>query len=200
MRAWGEQRLPRRRRALWLGAVAVTLLPVAAALAAASKPIVLSDPSGDVSGPLDIQRASLSRGSDGRLRIVATFAAKVAPQELLAKTGPPGSTCARIWTDPAADPAATRPDRLVCVTADKDAKLRAGVFEQRDSGLPRRIAAAAVGANSSGRSFVVRVSQSALGRPARIRFALESTRPGCERIACIDTAPDAGAVRRFRLR
>jgi hypothetical protein len=200
MRAWGEQALRGRRRALWLGAVASALLPVAVALAAPSKAVVFSDPTGDVSGPLDLQRAALSRGSDGRLRLVATFAAKVEPQALLAKTGPPGSTCARIWTDPAADPAATRPDRLVCVTADKDAKLRASVLEQRDSGLPRRIAAAAVTANASGRSFVVRVSQSALGRPARIRFALESTRPGCERISCIDTAPDAGAVRRFRLR
>jgi hypothetical protein len=106
----------------------------------------------------------------------------------------------RVWTDPEADPAATRPDRLVCVTADKDAKLRAGVFQQPDSGLPRRAGPASVTANASGRSFVIRVSQSALGRPALIRYAIESTRPGCDRTSCIDTVPDAGAVRRFRLR
>jgi hypothetical protein len=57
-----------------------------------------------------------------------------------------------------------------------------------------------VTANASGRSFIVRVSQSALGRPALIRFAFESTRPGCDRVSCIDTVPDGGATRRFRLR
>jgi hypothetical protein len=193
----------RRRRALRLGALTAATLPLAAALALAaappSKPIVLPDAGDDTSGALDIQRASLSLGADGRLRAVVTFAAKVTPKDLLAKTGPPGSACLRIWTAPDADPTATRPDRLVCVTADKDAKLRAGVYEQRDAGLPRRTAPAAVTVNSSGRSFVIRVSQSALGRPALIRFAFESTRPGCDRTSCIDTVPDGGATRRFRL-
>jgi hypothetical protein len=119
---------------------------------------------------------------------------------MLAKAGPPGSACLRIWTDADADPTATRPDHLVCVTAGKDEKFRAGVFEQRDGGLPRRAGSATVTADSKGRSFVVRVSQSALGRPALIRFAIESTRPGCERTICIDTVPDGGATRRFRLR
>ena len=52
----------------------------------------------------------------------------------------------------------------------------------------------------SGRSIVVRISQSSLGRPELIRFAVESTRPGCERVSCVDEAPDKGAVRRFRVR
>jgi hypothetical protein len=199
MRPAGEQ----RRRILRLGVLSTAAVPlvVAVAVAAApSKPFVIADPQSDVSSPLDIQRAALQLASDGRLRAVVTFAAKVTPKDMLAKTGPPGSVCLRIWTDPDADPAAARPDHLVCVTADKDAKLRAGVFEQRDSGLPHRAAAANVTANPSGRSFVVRVSQSALGRPALIRIAFESTRPGCDRVSCIDNAPDAGAVRRFRLR
>ena len=54
--------------------------------------------------------------------------------------------------------------------------------------------------NDSKRSFILRVSQSSLGRPELIRFAVESTRPGCARVSCIDQAPDDGAVRRFRLR
>lgn len=192
-----------RRQLLRLGVLTAAAVPlvVAAALAAApSKPFVVSDAPDDVSGPLDIQRAGLQRAADGRLRAVVTFAAKVTPKDMLAKTGPPGSVCLRIWTDPDLDPAATRPNRLVCVTADKDAKLRAGVFDQPDAGPPRRAGPATVTANASGRSFVVRVSQTALGRPQVIRVAFESTRPGCDRVSCIDNVPDAGAVRRFRLR
>lgn len=187
-----------------VAALTAGVLALAAALAVAaappSKPVVLADETADVSGPLDIQRTSLSRASDGRLRAVITFAAKVTAQALLAKTGPPGSACLRIWTAADADPKAMRPDRLVCVTAGEDEKLRAGVFEQRDAGLPRRAGSASVTANASGRSFVVRVAQSALGRPAVIRFAVESTRPGCARVSCVDTVPDGGATRRFRLR
>ncbi len=181
-------------------AAAVPLVVAAVAFAAPSKPVLVSDAVEDVSGPLDLQRAGLRVASDGRLRFVLTFAAKVTPKTLLAKTGPPGSMCVRLWTDADADPAATRPDRLLCVTADKDSKLRAGVYDQPGSGLPRRTGAAAVSTNSSGRSFVIRVAQSALGRPALIRFAVEATQPGCDRVSCIDTVPDAGAVRRFRLK
>jgi hypothetical protein len=201
MRATDEQRRHRRRRLPWLAIlVAAAALPVAAALAAPSGRILVADATGDVSGPLDVQRAALSLSSDRRLRFVVTFAAEVTPKTLLADTGPPGSACARIWTDPDADPAATRPDRLVCATSDKDGKLRASVLEQRDAGLPHRLGAASVSLSPAGRSLTIRVSQSALGRPARIRFAVESTRPGCDRVACVDNVPDAGAVRRFRLR
>lgn len=204
MRARGKGRLSGRRRRLWVCAVvaAGTSLAVAVVVAAAapSKPVVIADATDDVTGPLDLQRVLLRRAADGRLRAVLTFAGRVTPATLLASSGPPGSACLRVWTTPDADPAAMRPDRLVCVTAASGDELRAGVYEQRDAGLPRRIAPASVTRNSSGRSLVVRVSQSALGRPALIRFAAESTRPGCERTSCIDTAPDNGAARRFRLR
>ena len=40
---------------------------------------------------------------------------------------------------------------------------------------------------------MLRFTQSSIGRPQRFRFAVESTRPGCERAACIDTAPAGGA-------
>jgi len=161
---------------------------------------VLSDPKGDVTSPLDLQRASLGLGSDGRLRIALTFADKVAAKDLLATAGPPGSMCVRVWTAADADPTASRPDKLICVTADADAKLRAGVYNQPDAALPRRSAPATVSASKSGRSFVVHVAQSALGRPQLIRVAFEATRPGCDRVSCVDNAPDGGAVRRFRLR
>ena len=189
-------------RPLTLAAIAgaASALVVSAAFGAASKTRVVSDPGDDVGGPLDLTRASLQRASDGRLRAVVTFAEKVTPKTLLASSGPPGSACLRIWTDPDADPAATAPDRLVCVTARADDELRGGVYEQTGAALPRRRADASVKRNASGRSVVIRFTQSSLGRPQRIRFDVESTRPGCERTSCIDTVPDKGTARTFRLR
>jgi hypothetical protein len=185
-----------------LAAVSVTaaLVVVAVALAATSEPVVLSDAKEDVDGALDLQRASLSLASDGRLRAVVTFVGKVDPKALLAKSGPPGSVCVKIWTAKDADADAMAPDRLVCITARSDDELRASVFEQDDPGLPRRVGTASASLNKSKRSLVVRIAQSALGRPELIRFAIESTRPGCARVSCVDALPDKGAVRRFRIR
>ena len=191
-----------RGRLLRVGAVSIAAASagIGVAIAATSKPVVLSDAREDVAGALDLQRASLSLASDGRLRVVVTFVGKVDPEALLAGSGPPGSVCLKVWTDEDADPDAMAPDRLVCVTAQSDDKLRASVFEQDDPGLPRRVGSAAVGQNKSKRSLVVRIAQSALGRPELLRFAIESTRPGCARVSCIDALPDKGAVRRFRIR
>ncbi|MEY2514604.1 MAG: hypothetical protein QOJ89_1962 [bacterium] len=189
----------RRRRVAALSA-ATALLAAASAIAAASKPVVLSDPGDDVSGVLDIQRVSLSLPSDGRLRAVITLTGKIDPKQMLAASGPPGSVCLKLWTAADADPAAARADRLVCITAHDDDELRATVFEQREPGLPRRLGPASVAVNDSRRSFILRVSQSSLARPELVRFAVESTRPGCVRVSCIDQSPDDGAVRRFRLR
>lgn len=192
----------RTRHELLIGvgvATAVAALAVAGAVAAVTKTVKLTDPTGDVAGPLDLQRASLSLASDGRLRAVVTVAQKIDPSGMLSKSGPPGSVCLKIWTDPQADPAATRPDRLVCVTAKSKDGLRASVLAQAGAGLPTFAGSAAVALNKSARSMVIRVSQTALGKPALIRFAVESTRPGCVRVSCVDQVPDNGAVRRFRL-
>ena len=198
-------RLTRRRispRLLAAGAFAgaCAALAVSVAIAAPSKRAVISDARDDVGGALDMTRASLERASDGRLRAVVTFAARITPKTLLADSGPPGSACLRIWTAADADPDAVRPDRLVCLTARSDDELRGGVYAVRGDALPRRVADASVKRNSSARSVVIRFTQSSIGRPARIRFAVESTRPGCERTTCIDTVPDRGAVRTFRMR
>lgn len=189
-------------RPLGVGAIvtAACALIVSVAVAAPSEKVVLADRAADVGGPLDLTRASLQRASDGRLRAVVTFAGKVTPKMLLARSGPPGSACLRIHTASAADPRSMRPDRLVCVTARSERELRGGVYEVSGSQLPRRLARASVRRNSSGRSIVIRFSQSSLGRPRRIRFGIESTRPGCERPSCIDSVPDKGATLPFRLR
>jgi len=181
-------------------AAATVAVVVCAAFAATSKPLVLSDPRADVSGPLDLARVSLQRASDGRLRAAVSFAAKITPRTLLASSGPPGSACLRIWTAVNPDPAATRPDRLVCITARSEDELRGGVYEVTGPELPKRLADASVRRSTTGRNVVIRFTQSSLGRPRRIRFAVEATQPGCERPSCIDTLPDAGAVKGFRLR
>ena len=177
------------------------MLPGAAvALAAPSEPVAISDPKGDVAGALDIQRIQLGVASDGRLRAVVTLTEKVDPRNLLARSGPPGSVCVKIWTAAGADPAVSPADRLVCVTARTADELRASVLRQRAARLPERVASADVGTNESRRSLIVRFAQSTLGRPELIRFAVESTSRGCPRVSCVDQVPGDGAVRRFRLR
>lgn len=175
-------------------------MTVAVAFAAPSKTVTLADPKADVTGPLDVQRVSLNLASDGRLRAVVTLVGKLEPQAMLADSGPPGSICVKVWTAKDADPTTTRADRLVCVTAKSKDELRATVLSQTTAGLPVSVGTASVKVNQSKRSMVVRISQSSLGRPELIRFAFESTRPGCERVSCVDQSPDKGAVRRFRVR
>jgi hypothetical protein len=191
-----------RARCFTVAAIAVVACALigAAAFGAPSKRIVVTDPAGDVNGALDLTRASLQRAPDGRLRAVLRFAGEVTGQTLLASSGPPGSACLRIWTAAGTDPRAMRPDRLVCATARSQDELRAGVYEVTGPGLPKRAADASVKVSASRQIMVLRFAQSSIGRPKRIRFAIESTRPGCERASCIDTVPDKGRTRIFRLR
>jgi hypothetical protein len=181
-------------------AAAIVALVVSAAPAATSKTTVITDSRHDVSGPLDLTRVSLQRASDGRLRAALSFTEKLTPKALLASSGPPGSACVRIWTAESADPASMRPDRLVCVTARSDDEFRGGVYDATGAGLPSRVASASVKITASRTSIVLRFTQSSIGRPQRFRFAVESTRPGCERATCIDAAPSGGRARLFRLR
>ena len=190
------------RRLLVAGgcAAAIAAIVVSAAPAATSKTVVITDGRDDVSGALDLRRVSFQRASDGRLRAAISFDDRLTPKALLASSGPPGSACIRIWTGRRVDPAHTRADRLVCVTARSDDELRGGVYRVAGGGLPERVGSASVALTSSRKSVVLRFTQSSIGRPQRLRFAVESTRPGCTRAACIDTAPARGAARAFRLR
>jgi len=190
----------RARLAIAVALACAAGVTASVALGATSKAVEIDDPKEDVTGVLDLQRAALNLAPEGRLRAVITVARRLDPRELLAGTGPPGSLCVKVWTDEDADPATTRADRLVCVTARSSDELRASVLSQTAPGLPVRVTSAPVSVTRTGRSVVVRISQSSLGRPRLIRFAFESTRPGCERVSCVDEAPDKGAVRRFRVR
>ncbi|HEV2774384.1 MAG TPA: hypothetical protein VGV90_02225 [Solirubrobacteraceae bacterium] len=179
---------------------AIAAVAVSAAPAATSKTAVIIDARGDVTGPLDLRRVSLQRASDGRLRAALSFTDTLTPKALLAGSGPPGSACIRMWTAEDADPASMRPDRLACVTARSENEFRGGVYDATGAGLPQRVAGASVKITASRTSIVLRFTQTSIGRPARLRFAVESTRPGCARAACIDTVPVGGRARMFRLR
>jgi hypothetical protein len=173
------------------------LLALAATAAAApAAPTVVRDPAGDVRGRgLDIVRLSISRAADGRVRASITMATAWAPRDLLARSGPPGTVCLRAWLG-SRRPSASQPDDLICATvgADNDT-LRASVFRERPGQLPER-AAAATASKPSGRTVVLRFGRSALDDAKVVHFAAETVRPGCQRLSCRDTAPDApGSVR-----
>lgn len=190
-----------RLRLLGLVMLIATALALAApsVVAAPSKPALLLDAERDVTGKLDLQRVRFAIDARKRLRVAVTFTGAVKPADMLARSGPPGSLCVRIWTSADADPKVMRPDRLACVTARSTTALRGRVFKQDGPGLPARVATALVRLRSN-RSVVIRISPESLGDPRRVHVAVESTRPGCDRTSCIDTAPAAPTARRFRLR
>ena len=182
------------------GACALALLPGAARVGAQAElpsgAIVVRDPV-DTAAGLDLTRVQLGRAADGRLRAALTLASAWRMQDLPADDGPPGSLCLRMWTE--TEGQAASPDRLLCVTADKGGRhLRGSIMAERGGALER--VAEATLARSSARTVTARFSQSAIGRPASVRFAAEATTPGCARTTCIDTAPNAPAVATLTLR
>jgi hypothetical protein len=178
------------------GALAVAGVAAAQAPAPRDSPVVARD-AVDTAGGLDLTRVQLQRAADGRLRAALTLAAPWRMRDLPAEDGPPGSLCLRMWTR--TEPPAAPPDYLLCVTADARARhMRGSLLVERDGEL-RRMAGARL-ARSSVRTVVARFSQTAIGRPARIRFAAEATSPGCARLMCIDTAPNAPATATLTLR
>jgi hypothetical protein len=71
---------------------------------------------------------------------------------------------------------------------------------QTRAGEPlHRVEDATVGRTSQ-RTMTIRFSQKSVGRPATIRFAAEATKPGCTRVSCVDTAPDAPKTVTFKPR
>jgi hypothetical protein len=188
-----------RRRAA--AVLAVLALPAAAHAAPAKAPIVIRDGTGDVSAKaLDLARVSLGRQADGRLRASMTMKSPWAPRDLLGRDGgAPGSVCLRLWLG-AKKPSQSAPDYLVCATvaADNDT-LKASVLKERGGQLPAATGPAAV-TKASARTVVVRFAQSAVGRPDVVRFGVEARSANCNRLDCLDTAPDAPKSARLALR
>ena len=183
---------------LGLLAAGSTAAVTAVALAAtAPAPQTTTDAKGDASSTLDLTRFVLARGSDGRLRASLTIAAEWDGSDLLSATGPPGSLCVKAWTTTA--PPDTTPDYLICATAQADGQLRGSVLKQRANKLPERTGGAAV-SRPSMRTVTLRFSQTAIGKPATLYVAAETTRAGCPRGSCIDLAPDAPKTLKLVLR
>jgi hypothetical protein len=137
-------------------------------------------------------RAQLGLASDGRLRAAITLVDNLNPADMLSASGPPGSICLRLWS--LTKPVGIPPDFLVCVTADKDSKLRATISAEQVDAQPKRVGPAQV-TKASARTLVIKFARSAVGSPAKsIDFAVEATKRGCTRVSCVDTAPDAPKV------
>lgn len=201
-RVEADVRTRRRRWALRAAVVTAGLSSLGAvALAATGEdPVVAREKAKDAAARApDLRRTSLQRGGDGRLRATITLAAKLSTKDLVAKSGPPGSLCLRLYTR--ATPGVLPPDYLVCVTADaKGRRLRGTVLAEQVNALPKRVGRASVSQTKSRRSVIVRFSQTSVGRPSVIRFAAESTRAGCPRLSCVDTLPNAPGTSKLLLR
>ena len=186
------------RRAVVLVVVLGVLAPVASAQII---PTFRKDSATDGRGALDIVRVAMSRGVDGRLRGDVTMEKAWTTAALRSARGPSGSICITLHTtrEPGADPA----DWLVCATPPKEGEeLRGRVLRDRANGLPRQVASATV-TRPTARTVYLRFAQSAINRPASVRFAAESvTRTGrCPRpLGCRDTAPDAPTTGNLTLR
>ena len=186
------------RRAL---ACAGLIAVVAGAVAgAAVQPVTVSDPKGDLgTGTLDLVRGQFGLASDGKLRISITMGRSFRVKDMVAKSGPPGTICLRLW-GPGHIPSTSQPDYLVCAhAAASGGHLLASVLKERGGDLPVRVATASV-AHPTGRTVVMRFSQSSVGKPASLRFGLETVRAGCSRLSCVDTAPNAPRTARIVLR
>jgi hypothetical protein len=171
-----------------LGAGSTAAVAAVALAADTATSQTATDPKADVRSSLDLTRLSVARGSDGRLRASLTVAAAWRGADLLSETGPPGSLCLKAWTTTA--PPDTTPDYLICTTAEADGTLRGSVLKQRANKLPERTSSAEVSRPST-RTVTLRFSQTAIGKPATLYVAAETTRAGCPRGSCIDLAPDA---------
>jgi hypothetical protein len=188
----------RARRSLLAGAFALLALAAAAPAAQAPSPTVVKDPKDAVAGAPDLTRAQLGLASDRRVRVALTLAAPWQPKDLLAREGPPGSLCVRLWT--VTKPGATLPDYLVCATTRVDGETMRGTVFKTQAGEQLAKAGPAIVGRTSDRTMTLRFSQTRVGRPTTINFIAEATKPGCTRVSCVDTAPEAPKTATFRVR
>jgi len=183
-------------------AVLVALGVLAPIASAQIIPTFRKDSPRDGRGALDIVRVAMSRSEDGRsLRGEVTMEKAWTANDLRTSSGPPGSICLTLYTKraPGGDPA----DWLVCVTPEREGDgLRGRVLRDRANGLPKQVANVTV-TRPTARTVYLRFAQSAIGKPASVRFAAEAvTRAArCPKpLGCRDTAPDAPTTGNLTLR
>jgi hypothetical protein len=188
----------RARGCLIAGGVAVLALAAAAPAADAPSPTVVKDAKDAVAAAPDLTRAQMGLSSDRRVRVALTLAAPWQPKDLLGREGPPGSLCVRMWT--VTKPGAAPPDFLVCATSRVDGETMRGTVFKTQAGEELVTAGTAIVGRTSDRTMTLRFSQTLVGRPKRIDFVAEATKPGCTRVSCVDTAPEAPKTATFRVR
>jgi hypothetical protein len=188
----------RARCGLMAGCIAALGLAAAAPAADAPSPTVVKDAKDAVAAAPDLTRAQLGLASDRRVRIALTLAVPWQPKDLLARAGPPGSLCVRLWT--VTKPGTTPPDFLVCATSREDGETMRGTVFKTQAGEALAKAGPAIVGRTSDRTMTLRFSQTLVGRPKTIQFIAEATKPGCTRVSCVDTAPEAPKTVTFRVR
>jgi hypothetical protein len=184
-------------RRLALAALALALVPAAAALAQTIQPTFQLDRKKDVRGPLDVVRVAMSTREDGTLRGELTMRRRWVTSDVGAR----GSLCLKLFVKSAPD--AQGPEYLVCATPPKTGDALVGrVLRNRSNGLPRTLGDAVV-ARPTRRTVYLSFDPSLIRRPQKLRFAGETTWRGekCPHAAgCADLAPDAPDAREFHLR
>jgi hypothetical protein len=188
----------RARRSLLAAGVAALALSATAPAAATPAPVVVKDAKDAVAGAPDLTRAQIGLASDRRIRLALTLAAPWQPKDLIAGEGPPGSLCVRLWT--VTKPGTTPPDYLACATARADGETMRGTVFKTHAGEQMTTAGPAIVGRTSDRTMTLRFSQTVVGRPKTIDFIAEATKPGCGRVSCVDTAPEAPKTATFKLR
>ena len=126
---------------------------------------MVKDPKDAVAGAPDLTRAQLGLASDRRVRIALTLAAPWQPKDLLAREGPPGSLCVRLWT--VTKPGATPPDFLVCATSRADGETMRGTVFKTQPGEELAKAGLAIVGRTSDRTMTLRFSQTLVGAARR---------------------------------
>jgi hypothetical protein len=185
-------------RTLVAGCVALLALAAGAPAADTPSPTVVKDAKDAVAAAPDLTRAQLGLASDRRVRIALTLAVPWQPKDLVASEGPPGSLCVRLWT--VTKPSAAPPDYLVCATTRADSETMRGTVFKTQPGEELAKAGPAIVGRTSDRTMTLRFSQTLIGRPKTIDFIAEATKPGCIRVSCVDTAPEAPKTATFRVR
>ena len=173
-------------------------LSASAPAADTPSPVVVKDAKDAVAGAPDLTRAQIGLASDRRVRFALTLAAPWQPKDLIAASGPPGSLCVRLWT--VTKPGTTPPDYLACATARADGETMRGTVFKTQPGEQLSKAGPAIVGRTSDRTMTLRFSQTVVGRPKTIDFIAEATKPGCTRVSCVDTTPEAPKTATFKLR
>jgi hypothetical protein len=181
-----------------VGCLVVLALSASAPAADTPSPVVVKDAKDAVAGAPDLTRVQLGLASDRRVRFAVTLAAPWQPKDLMAASGPPGSLCVRLWT--VTKPGTTPPDYLVCATARADGETMRGTVFKTQPGAQLTKAGPAIVGRTSDRTMTLRFSQTVVGRPKTIDFIAEATKPGCTRVSCVDTTPEAPKTATFKLR